>query len=752
MMLKAELERNSKENQLKILVEVAKLINSTHDVDKILEQVVDAVIKQLGYDLCSVLLKENDFIIVKAAYGINKSKWGKIKIKIGQGVTGEVARTMKAEIINDVTKDKRYIDFSDGPKCMSELAVPIRTHDELIGVFNLEDRRKNAFTEDDLKIIQILADNVAIAIRNAKLLENLRNTNENLSLLYKTSNIINSTLDLDSVFNIIVDIFVKKLNYDNFSILLAEGKHLVLKRSHKHPKSKKKNYFVKIGHGITGTVAKTGKALIVNDVTKDKRYVAVRRGIKSELAVPIKIGERIIGVFNVESKKINAFNDYDLFLISALADQASIAIQNAETNKSLIQLNQRLNTINDLGKVINSSLDLDAVFNKMLEFMSKELHYNFCAVLMIENNRLYSRAGIGFTKKEIETYSANIGEGICGMVAKTGKPILTNDVSKIPYYKNQASLTKSELCVPLKVENRVIGVLNVESKKTNAFENKDIVYLSALADIASVAIKNAQLYNKVKDFNAELKIQVEMATQELTEANKELKRLNEIKSDFVSTVSHELRTPLTSIQGYVSLMQDGDAGQINDDQKEFLGIVKEESQRLLRLISDLLDISKIEAGKMKIMFEDFNILEFIDNYKTEILAMAAPKKIKVQIQASKGLPVIKADSDKIKQIFYNLISNAVKFSREGSLVNISIKDKNDHMQIDVSDQGIGIAEKDLKTIFEKFQQVDTKMTRKVGGTGLGLAITKNLVEAHGGNIWVKSKIGKGSEFSFTVRK
>ena len=219
-----------------------------------------------------------------------------------------------------------------------------------------------------------------------------------------------------------------------------------------------------------------------------------------ELAVPIKTDDKKIGVLNVESTKLNAFDENDLFLISAIADQASIAIQNASINKSLVQSNQRLKTLNDIGKIINSSLDIDTVFKRFLEYASKVLNYDFCAILMIENDRLYSRAGIGFTTKEIETYSANIGEGICGVVAKTGKPIIVSDVSKILFYKKQSPRTNSEIAVPLKFEDKVIGVLNVESKKLNAFDEDDLVYLSALADQAAIAIKNAQLYKKIQNF------------------------------------------------------------------------------------------------------------------------------------------------------------------------------------------------------------------------------------------------------------
>ena len=576
------------EKNLEILFEVGKLINSTSNINKILEYVVDAIIRQFGYSLCSILLKEGDFIVVKAGHGLDKKVLNRIKIKIGQGITGTVAKTRKAEIVNDVNKDKRYIDFAVGYKCKSELAVPIIAENELIGVFNIEDRKENAFGEEDLKVISVLADQVAIAIRNAK------------------------------------------------------------------------------------------------------------------------------------------------------------------SKESMELLNKRLSTLYETGKVINSSLDLNRILNNILQIIEEQFDYKFSAILMVDKDSLYVKAGRGFRPDVVKNFRPKIGQGIPGNAVKLKKPLIIKDVRKDPRYLNVNNPTRSELAVPMMYNGEAIGAFNIESDKLNNFDEDDMVLLSSFADQASIAVRNAQLYEEIKNFNMNLKHKIDKATEDLRNANTELERLNQIKSDFVSTVSHELRTPLTSIQGYVSLICDGDAGPITNEQKEFLQIVKEESQRLTRLITDILDISKIEAGKMSIVLKDFSILDFMDSYKKEIKNMALPKNIKVDIKMPARLPNVKADADKVKQIFNNLVSNAIKFSGKNTTLRIEIKKNPDNIQVDVADQGIGISGKDLKNIFEKFQQVDTKMTRKAGGTGLGLPITKHLVEAHGGKMWVKSKLGKGSTFSFSL--
>jgi len=421
-----------------------------------------------------------------------------------------------------------------------------------------------------------------------------------------------------------------------------------------------------------------------------------------------------------------------------------------EKNKALEHSNQRLKTIERVAKIINSSLELDNILNNILKIIDEEFDYKYSAILLVDKDKLYVKAGRGFSMEVVKTFRPKIGTGCPGTSVKTCAPVLIEDVSKDTRYIDVNSPTKSCLAVPIVHEGKAIGATNIESDKLANFGQDDVELLTAISDQAGHAITNAQLYEKVKNFNKELKKKIEEATEDLRHANKELERLSEMKSDFVSTVSHELRTPLTSIQGYTALIKDGELGPVNDEQKEFLGIVKEETERLTRLIGDLLDVSKIEAGRMKLVFQDFNLLHFIDHHKKEMENIALVKKIKLKFILPKETGIVKADPDKIKQIFYNLMSNAMKFSKENTTITITVENKKNNIQISVKDQGMGMNKKDLDKIFGKFHQVDSKMTREIGGTGLGLTITQHLIEAHDGEIWVESEINKGATFCFSL--
>ena len=581
-----------------------------------------------------------------------------------------------------------------------------------------------------------------------------KHPSEVFSILYETGQKINSTFDVDKILKYIVNATIEKLHYHNCGILLVEGNNLVIKAGNGFDERKFKNFKIPIGKGVTGKVAKTGKPIIINDISKVPFYITIVPGNKSEIAVPLKLRNRVIGVYSIESREKNAFDKHDIKIVSAMADQAVIAIENARFYQSLTTSLKRLSNLYNAGKAINSSLDIGKVLMAILKLSANELKYNYTTIAMVKNGRLYIKAAIGLKPSEIKGYSAKVGDGVVGHVAKTGKPLIINDVSKCPYYIYVIKHSKiwSELAVPIKYGNKVIGVFNIESNKLDAFDQNDVTFASALAEQAALAIKNAELFEKVRDFNKVLKKRIEMATRSLKDANSELMQLNRVKSDFVSTVSHELRTPLTSIKGYVSIVLDGDVGPINEQQKEFLRIVNKENDRLTNLISDLLDIQKIESGKMPFNFKDFRLEDFLKSYSKELDKMARDNNATIAITVAGNVPLLRADEDKIKQVFTNLVSNALKFSQPKPEIKIKVLNERDYVQVDITDNGIGIGKNDIPKLFQKFYQVDSQSNRKVGGTGLGLSICRHIIETHGGEIGVHSTLGKGSTFSFTLPK
>jgi len=229
----------------------------------------------------------------------------------------------------------------------------------------------------------------------------------------------------------------------------------------------------------------------------------------------------------------------------------------------------------------------------------------------------------------------------------------------------------------------------------------------------------------------------------------ELKRLEEIRKDFVANVSHELRTPISSIKGYAETLLDGKVDG-EDNVKEFLSIIYQNSNRLANLIDDLLDLSKIESGKMKMEFEPLEILPVVNRCINVLEKSAKEKTLSIKLNIPDKFPKVLGDHKRLAQVFLNLLDNAIKYTPEGGSITVSAASKEKITQIDISDTGIGISEKDLPRIFERFYRVDKAHSRELGGTGLGLSIVKHIVQAHDGQVWVQSILGQGSTFSFTI--
>jgi signal transduction histidine kinase len=336
-------------------------------------------------------------------------------------------------------------------------------------------------------------------------------------------------------------------------------------------------------------------------------------------------------------------------------------------------------------------------------------------------------------------------DGIIRQVMKSGRfEIITDLSSPVPVRKD----VKSQVVIPISVKDKVIGVLDLESRHRGNFK-RFRKSLGILANQIAIAIENAGLYEEIKGFNTRLRIEVEEQTRELRDKNLELKKMDRMKDDFVSNVSHELRTPLTSISGYARLMSLEKIGPVNESQKQSLGIILEEADRLTRLINNILDLAKLESGKLRFTVDLIDINKIAESVVQKLEQQAAEKGIKLTI-AKTIMPEFKASRDLITQVFMNLLNNALKFTPNGGTVHIDIRRKLATVEVSVKDSGQGIAPDQIPKLFSKFFQVDSSMTRQHGGTGLGLVIVKHIIDAHRGEIKVHSDPGKGSEFIFSL--
>ena len=310
---------------------------------------------------------------------------------------------------------------------------------------------------------------------------------------------------------------------------------------------------------------------------------------------------------------------------------------------------------------------------------------------------------------------------------------------------------KSYLVVPIVLKGSPAGFLvagtNPPSPK---LEHGDMELISVLASEVGVAIENLQLYEALKKSYDELEERVRDRTRELAKANEELVRLNKMKSDFVSAVSHELRTPLTSIKGYAALVRNGTLGAVSKEQAERLEKINRHTDYLSSLISDLLDIARIESGRVGMTIQPIVIGRLVEAAADLLGPQLKEKELSLQVEIPPDLPPLKADEGRIQRVLINLLSNAIRFTPNKGTITIHGTRTNAALQVDVTDTGYGMAPEDLSKLFLEFFRADNPVNRERKGTGLGLVLVKRIIEAHGGKIWVASQLGKGSTFSFTL--
>ena len=291
---------------------------------------------------------------------------------------------------------------------------------------------------------------------------------------------------------------------------------------------------------------------------------------------------------------------------------------------------------------------------------------------------------------------------------------------------------RASLAVPLLREDRIIGGLVVRRKSTGEFRPEVIELLKTFATQSVLAIQNARLFQEIED------------------KSRQIEAANRHKSEFLANMSHELRTPLNAIIGFSEVLGERLFGDLNEKQAEYTDDILSSGRHLLSLINEILDLSKVEAGRMELELATFDLPSAIENARTFVRERATRHGIALDVTVDERLGEIVGDERKIKQILLNLLSNAVKFTPEGGRIGIKARQAGGVVEISVSDTGVGIAPEDQPKIFEEFRQVGADYAHKVEGTGLGLTLAKKFVELHGGRIWVESEVGKGSKFTFTL--
>ncbi|HET7031688.1 MAG TPA: GAF domain-containing protein, partial [Casimicrobiaceae bacterium] len=503
----------------------------------------------------------------------------------------------------------------------------------------------------------------------------------------------------------------------------------------------------------TARAVLTRSVVVIPDVVEDPHYsvgtVALTAGFRSILAVPLLRDGNPIGAITVGRPQPGAFTETQIALLQTFADQAVIAIENVRLflelrtrTTELTQSVRELKALGEVGQAVSSTLDLETVLSTIVSRATQLAGVDGGAIYEYaeEREEFYLQTVDRLPPALVEVLRSRPirkGDGAVGRLAVVGEPVEIRDIADEKIY--QSSVRKmlmklgyrSLLAVPLLREDHVLGGLVVHRRSAGPFSPQVIDLLKTFAAQSALAIQNARLF------------------REIEAKSRELETASRHKSEFLANMSHELRTPLNAIIGFSEVLYERMFGEVNEKQAEYLADILESARHLLSLINDILDLSKIEAGRMELDATEFSLPAAIDNTLTLVRERAHRRAIVLERTIDNGVDRVCADERKVKQVILNLLSNALKFTPEGGRVAVRARTCDGWAEVSVSDTGIGIAPEDQETVFDEFRQVGSA-AKNVEGTGLGLAISRKFIELHGGTIWVTSTPGAGSTFAFTL--
>ncbi|HMN58866.1 MAG TPA: response regulator, partial [Anaerolinea sp.] len=466
--------------------------------------------------------------------------------------------------------------------------------------------------------------------------------------------------------------------------------------------------------------------------------------VKAACFAPLRTGGRNIGALVASSRKITDFDPADVRLFRTVANGIAVAVEKQRLLRQAQRRALELQTASEIARDTTSTLALNILLSRMVQLMIERFQFYHASIFLVDEKAQYAviRESSGSAGEELKRRGFRLAVGsrsVIGTVTASGLPLVINDVSTSDHYYPNPLLpdTRSEIGLPLKIGDRVIGALDIQSNLGNQFGKDDIYVLGILADQIAIAIENARAY--------------EMSQM----AIEDMKEVDRVKSQFLANMSHELRTPLNSIIGFSRVILKGIDGPVNDVQTQDLNAIYNSGQHLLSLINDILDLSKIEAGKMELSFTDLNLPDMINSAMSTASGLVKDKPIKLNIKVPDDLPIVRADAIRVRQVLINFLSNAAKFTDEGEITVEAARSTSPEgkpeVMVTVADSGPGIAPADQVKLFLPFSQVDDSPTRKTGGTGLGLSICRSLIELHGGRIGLlESTVGQGSTFFFTL--
>jgi GAF domain-containing protein len=744
--LEAERKRSSEMDAVR---QASLSVTSSLELHQVLDSILERTLKLVTADDAHVFLYDGTELRFGAAQWAGGKQGEPIYEPRSSGLTYRVARSGEQVIVPDVNAHPLFKEWKWGGAIAG---FPLTISGKVVGVMNVAFDLPHDFDEAEIRALGLLAGQAAIAIRNADLYGEMANESSRLQLLYNVTRELSRILDP-------VDLLQRaiELSAENLQGLAGEGYLLQSGTDRMHLGAAvgwKEHQLAnlgarfdpRLGNGLVGWVAEHKQAVLLADVLSDDRWLHVEgvdEEVRSALCAPIMAGEQLLGAIMILGAE--GFEREQLDLLEAISRQVGLALSHAERYQQIRRRLAELTVLQQVAHVINRRLEMKLLLEEVVRQVSEVLGYHAVQVYLVEEDKLALGAVWGEVPSVIE--ELELTRGVMGRCVRKNEAQFVPDVSLDSDYVAGSVTTRSEIAVPIRQGNVVIGVLNVESPELDGFGGQDLRLLSLLADQVSVAIENAALYERLRKHADELGEIVSARTAELAEALEEARKANALKSQFVSDVSHELRTPLSNIRLYLELLSKGRS----ERYQTYLGTLSRETDRLVALIEDLLAISRLDAGTATPSPRSLNLNDVAYSLVEDRKRLLAEKELEVGFNPQDDLPQVVADEHMLSQVVANLLTNAMNYTPAGGRVEVSTsvqayRDK-EWVTLTVADTGLGIPTDEIEHLFERFFRGSAGRRMGTPGTGLGLAICKEILTRHGGHITVESQQGAGSTFT-----
>ncbi len=743
--------------RLESAVEMASLTTGIMEREDLLLNAVDFFKDRFNLYYAGIFLldDEGQWAVLEAGTGEAGKKLQQMGFRLlvdGDSTLARCVRTMENQLTLDVSAEDERFDNPLLPDTQSEVALPLISRGQVIGAMSIQSDQRFAFTEDDVATLQLMVNQLANVIESTNLYERSQNSLEETSTLYHIAQRVADARTVEDVLQAAVDGISQREEPDVVTAALLVPPD--------HPTELRTEVaWARSGEDVPLIVYPIEKIrrlydtlrieqrFVTSDATQDPtvglfaRNIYRQMGWRAMAAFQYEIRGAQYGTIIIHNRKAREFSNAELRFYENVTRQAFVALESLNLVETTQAEAEQRAVLNEVLQVASSSLEVQTLFQEVSEVIARRQempvmiwHWNGAE---IRPAAVYDAGGKlllgGENAPTFTPDEAPLINHIIEHPEMTHIDFTRRLDARLPKVANFEKPIEEAVFVPLQTREGLVGVLVFGRQAGHdPIDEMELDFIRTAGINISVSLETAQLYEQAQ-ITAE-----------------KLKEVDQLKSEFLANMSHELRTPLNSIIGFSRVILKGIDGPLTDMQKTDLTAIYDSGQHLLSLINDILDISKIEAGKMEFNFEDVDLHKTVKSVMSSASALVKSKPdIDLRSNLPEDLPQVIADERRVRQVILNLLSNAAKFTEEG-YIEVAATYDNYQVILSVEDTGIGIPPEKIADVFERFKQVDSSSTRRYEGTGLGMSLSRMFVQAHGGDIWVESTVGKGSTFYFSL--